>query len=146
MKTITEQYRGNIPLDTKYKIENVLYKNKDDLCFCTCENCGHIISNVYVIKGENGKIYNVGSECVIPLTNDALDLKEWKIIVSGEKRFMKHILTECKTVIWSDKHNTAWTYIKDIKEWSSFWKYRFSRKKWQSFILKNNINVIVDNR
>ena len=144
MKTLTEQYKGNIPLDTKYKIETVLYADKESLNYQQCENCGHIISNIYVIKGENGKIYNVGSECVIPLTNNALELKEWKRQVASDKRFMKHILTDCKTVIWSAKHNTGWTYKKEVDCWNSFWTYRFSRSKWEAFILKHNIKTITN--
>jgi len=146
-KTLTEKYQGNIPLDTKYHVHDIAIKDKDDTFgFSTCENCGHIISNIFIIKGENEKTYGVGSECVIPLTNNGLELQEWKRLLARKKKFIKYIATEAKTVIWSDKHDTAWAYSVDVNSWQHYFRYRFSRKEYQDLIKLKNIKTIVDNR
>lgn len=99
MASITERLQGRVPVGVNYKIIDVTYKHKDDVfAFSTCDNCGHIISNIYTIAAEDGKKYDVGSECVVPLTNNALELSEAKRLMAAKKRFLKKLLTETKCI------------------------------------------------
>ena len=137
-KTLTEKYQGQVPLDTKYHIANIFHKESESFDLSSCDNCGHVISNVFVIEGDNKKSYNVGSECVIPLTNNSLELKEWKRKLAQEKKFIKFHLKECKCGLRSKTHGTAFSYRVDVEKWEHCWVYRFQWEKWEKFITKNN--------
>ena len=126
MKTLTEQYRGNVPLGIKYKLVDVTYRHKDDeFAFSSCDNCGHLISNVYTIQSEDGKKYDVGSECVEAILGHSLELIEAKRLMSLKRRFLKKLLTETKSVTLHDCTNGG----------KSFRFYKLVTDKW-------NVNAI----
>lgn len=61
--------------DTHLKVENG---------FGTCDHCSHGIMNCYIVRNGEGKLYSVGSECI--MKTDADDQYDMDEVVRAVKR------------------------------------------------------------
>jgi hypothetical protein len=130
-KTLTEQYRGNIPLGKQYKLIEVYYKPKDiDIGYMTsCYNCGIIISNIYTIQDEEGNKYDVGSECVNAILGHSLELIEAKRKLASQARFIKALRTRATSITLHPKRKKIGEdYIPDVTLGYRFRFYGFKNK------------------
>ena len=91
MKTIIQR---NLPLDTKYSLIDKHYSSLIDGNGTICENCGRLIANIATVKSGNGKVYNIGFDCLetFLINNSLLDGKS----VDDYKKFKKHLPTFIK--------------------------------------------------
>jgi len=53
----------NLDLSKEYFFVSSKYISLIDGNGCTCDNCNKLISNIVTIKDNEGKFYNVGSDC-----------------------------------------------------------------------------------
>lgn len=97
-KTLTEQYKGNVPVGKKYKLIDVFYKPKDFDSYTICQNCGLVIANIYTIEDEQGNRYDVGSECVNAILGHSLELDEAKRKLARIARFVKALKTRATSI------------------------------------------------
>jgi len=142
-KTLTEQYRGQIPVGVKYDLKDVIYgKGIESFDYESCQNCGNAISNIFIIENEAKEKYRVGSECVKALCEKSLTLSE-------DMRKMQRRLRFCR---WFSKSNPfvllqgdyVWIYEKPVTEWHSFWKYQMAWATLKSFLPMVQPNLILE--
>jgi hypothetical protein len=113
---------GNLPLDKKYKIVD-FYVNE----YSQCENCGKVIKNIFVIQDEDGKQFEVGSECVkrFESLKPSYEL-EYKRRMSRLISFIKWIKTECKSIVFCKYTDgiSCYFYKREVQMWTGNCIYR----------------------
>lgn len=134
---------GNLPLDKKYELVDFCNLGDD---FTTCDNCGHIIKNVFTIKNDI-KEYVVGSECVENFKSlNPCAILELKRKVAKEKKFVNFMNKKCKTIIIDSSGKGCWIYEKEITKWNSHWRYRniypFTLKYHPSFKIQSHVKIL----
>ena len=139
---------GNLNMYKKYKLIDVEYGELSSGDGETCQNCGNFIANVAIVESEDNIKYRIGLDCMNILTHMLPSEKqEAKNTIARDRKFYKHLKTECKCIIkYRDPNDTAWSYKRVINKWDSFWRYRFGYSKWAKTIKRLNIPVIIDIR
>ena len=107
---------GNLPLNEHYELVDSYYLKNT---FATCDNCGHVIRNVFTIKNSKGQTFDVGSECVERFQSlRPSEILEAKRILAIIRRFAKWAEKNCKTHIYN-RYGSHWFYDRVVDEWES---------------------------
>jgi hypothetical protein len=143
---------GALDISKKYTLVGCEYHGKysgDDAglgMVGTCENCGIVITNVAIVKSEDGIEYRIGLDCMETLTNmipsEALEAKK---TIRRRIKFCKFMATECKLVVISHiktesgdyDYYDAYNYPK-VSTIHRFWNGYYSDKN-KALIEKYNI-------
>jgi len=132
---------GRLPVNCKYNVIDTSYKAKDAFDFCTCDNCGKIISNIAVIENEQKQRFNVGLDCAMTMSlyqNDAVfNIIEAKKELARRAKFTKWYLTKCQSVV--DDNGLLWFFKTKTEKWTPDWIYRMKK---EYFIKNYNLKKI----
>jgi len=138
---------GNLDMSKSYKLLDVEYGELSEGAGECCQNCGNVIANVAIVERQDGLKYRIGLDCMTTITTmNPLEIQEAKNRIARERKFYKHLATECKCIIKSATCDSAWTYKKPMTAWDVFFRYRFLFSKWANVIQKLNIPVVIDSR
>lgn len=76
----------NLPLNTKYNLVGIKYIPIIE-GGCTCDNCNTPIANIATVKDANGKIYQIGMDCLdtVILNNKLLDNESYAQYILSDK-------------------------------------------------------------
>lgn len=96
MKNIIKR---NLPLDIKYTLINKAYIPVIEGGGYCCDNCGKLIANIATVKTDNGKVFDIGFDCLETLlinnsllsTNDILEYEKVKKMIPKILRFSKQL-------------------------------------------------------
>jgi len=58
----------NLPLNIGYSLRSIVHGSVLDGDGSICDNCNALISNIAAIRDDNGKVFNVGLDCMKTLT------------------------------------------------------------------------------
>ncbi len=119
-----------------------------------CSHCGRKLKNEYILSNKK----SIGSECIIKLLGDSLQIHENIKILNYKLKVIKFIQTKCKKILISndilkDFNNPeykpyfyVWLY-EDLNQHFAQFKYRFAREKLKPFkeYIKNNKEIIIIN-
>jgi len=138
--------QGNLPIDKKYKIINLIVGDEDNLT--NCENCGNIIKNVAIIESENGLRYQIGLDCASALTSKDANYALSELQVMQAKKQMRKKtkfiaeLKLAKTIIVDKNDNAFWFYLRDVDGWQSSWKGRGKYSEYEKYFPPTKIIAI----
>lgn len=55
----------------------------------SCAHCGHGITNNYMVRTDAGKVYCVGSECIVLVQMDAVEMSKFKLVKKRHERKLR---------------------------------------------------------
>jgi len=134
MKAIAQR---NLPLETKYFLIDKKYIPLENSSGCGCDNCGRLIANIATVKSEEGKIYNIGFDCLetVLMNNNILEgksveeYKEIKKMLPKIIRFGKELKATIEEYNINRqerfKLNALKFEVKDYEFWGTHFKFHY---------------------
>lgn len=108
-----------------------------------CDNCNRLLTNVVTVKGQNGDIYNVGTDCAATLSGISQDdIDFWNDSFKQSKNIRSKLNKWCKQVGSKDYY-----FVVEYMDWGetrivTYWKDKSD--KYASFIVGNDISSLKD--
>lgn len=109
----------NLPLDTKYILNEVTYLSIEDGGGHSCDNCGKLITNIAHISTTHGKQFSIGLDCLDSIleNNNLLEHESYiqyqfsdKPAIQRAKSLRSKILKKSKT---DDNYKAIFKEFKD---------------------------------
>jgi hypothetical protein len=101
---------GKLDMSKSYSLVGVDYGKLSEHTAECCDNCGQVISNVAIVKDNLDRIFRIGLDCMMTITNmSPCAIQEAKNIVNRKRRFIKELGYAEKIEV---RNNTFWFYTR----------------------------------
>lgn len=131
--------KRNLPIQNYEIVDG--YSLGDDKA--PCDNCNKLLTNVVVVKGQDGKEYFVGTDCAATLSGISTDdIDFWNDSFKQSKSIRAKLNKWCKTIGSKDFY-----FVVEYMDWgetriTTYWKDKPG--KYSSFVVGNDINSLKD--